>query len=103
MGHEVTALYRLDHGETLTVIFPAGLNARREGKREKLLQYAARVWDIREGDPEQRIDRAIGRTRQFFESLGERTRLADYHVGPEAADAVAARFEERGWAGLGER
>jgi len=103
IGHEVTALYGLDHGETLAVIFPSALNARRESKHEKLLQYAERVWDIREGDPEQRIDRAIACTRQFFESLGERTRLADYHIGPEAADAVAARFEKRGWAGLGER
>ncbi len=103
MGHEITALYGLDHGETLAVIFPAALNARREGKHEKLLQYAERVWDIREGSPEQRIDRAIACTRQFFESLGERTRLADYHVGLEAADAVAARFQNRGWGGLGER
>ncbi len=103
MGHELTALYGLDHAETLAMIFPAALSARREGKREKLLQYAERVWDIRDGSPEQRIDRAIACTRQFFESLGERTHLAEYDIGPEAAGAVADRFEKRGWAGLGER
>jgi NADP-dependent alcohol dehydrogenase len=103
IGHEITALRGLDHGQTLAVIFPENLNARREAKREKLLQYAERVWGIREGAPDQRIDAAIARTREFFECLGVRTRLSDYGIGPEIADAVAERIRNRGWAGIGER
>lgn len=46
------------------------MQERREAKREKLLQYAERVWNLCEGDAEQRIDAAIEKTRAFFESLG---------------------------------
>jgi NADP-dependent alcohol dehydrogenase len=103
IGHEITALHGLDHAQTLAVVFPATMAARREGKREKLLQYAERVWGIREGGQDARIDCAIARTRAFFESLGVPTRLADYGIPAETAQEVAARFERRGWTAAGER
>jgi hypothetical protein len=49
IGHELTALYGLDHGQTLAVVFPATLRHQRARKAAKLLQYAARVWNITEG------------------------------------------------------
>jgi NADP-dependent alcohol dehydrogenase len=103
IGHEITALHGLDHAQTLALVFPAAMAARREGKREKLLQYAARVWGFTESDEDARIDCAIARTRAFFESLGVPTRLSAYGIGPEIAGEVAARFERRGWTGVGER
>ncbi|MDR8434547.1 iron-containing alcohol dehydrogenase, partial [Acinetobacter baumannii] len=62
IGHELTALHGIDHARTLAIVLPANLQVRRQEKREKLLQYAARVWQIVEGDEEQRIDTAIART-----------------------------------------
>ncbi|HWQ55975.1 MAG TPA: iron-containing alcohol dehydrogenase [Bryobacteraceae bacterium] len=103
IGHEITALHGLDHAQTLAVVFPAALAARRESKRAKLLQFAARVWGIREGDPDTRIDTAIARTRTFFESLGVPTRLSAYGIPADTAQVVAGRFEKRGWTGIGER
>ena len=44
IGHELTALYGIDHARTLAIVLPANLQVRRQEKREKLLQYAARVW-----------------------------------------------------------
>lgn len=103
IGHEITALHGLDHAQTLAVIFPANLTVRREAKREKLLQYAARIWNLAGGDPEARIDAAIDRTRKFFESVGVPTRLADYGVPAGTIHTVALRFADRGQTGLGER
>ena len=103
IGHELTALHGLDHAQTLAVVYPGTLAARREAKREKLLQYAARVWGIAEGEPEARIDAAIARTRQFFESVGLRTRLSDYGVPAAVVQVVAGRFAARGWTAGGER
>src|SRR5690606_30000962 len=40
IGHEITAIYGLDHAQTLAIVFPAAMSVRREGKRAKLLQYA---------------------------------------------------------------
>src|SRR5699024_11404352 len=64
IGHEFTALYGLDHAQTLAIILPSMLQERRVAKREKLLQYAERVWNLRDGDAEQRIDAAIERSEE---------------------------------------
>lgn len=103
IGHELTALYDIDHARTLAVVLPANLQVRRTAKREKLLQYAERVWHITEGSTEQRIDAAIARTRSFFESVGMRTRLRDYDLGADQIDAVLTQLEAHGMAALGER
>ena len=68
----------LDHAQTLAVVLPALLQAKREQKCAKLLQYAERVWDLRSGSDEARIDGAIAATRDFFERMGIKTRLRDY-------------------------
>ncbi len=102
IGHELTALYNLDHAQTLAVILPSMLQERRVAKREKLLQYAERVWSLRDGDAEQRIDAAIEQTRDFFESLGVKTRLKDYDLEQTAVEAVLKQLAEHGMLQLGE-
>ena len=102
LGHELTALHGLDHAQTLAVVLPAMLQVRREEKREKLLQYAERVWDLREGDADSRIDQAIEKTRQFFESMQVPTRLSGYDVGKDAIPALLAQLERHGMVKLGE-
>lgn len=103
LGHEITVLHGLDHAQTLAIVLPAMLQARRAEKRDKLLQYAERVWGLRDGDAETRIDQAIEGTRQFFESLQVPTRLADYGIGADAIPALVAQLERHGMVALGER
>ena len=103
LGHELTALHGLDHAQTLAVVLPSMLQVRRAEKREKLLQYAERVWNLREGDEEARIDQAIAQTRDFFESLQVATRLSDYGIGKDAIPALVAQLERHGMTTLGER
>lgn len=102
LGHELTALHGLDHAQTLAVVLPAMLQVRREEKRDKLLQYAERVWGLREGSAEARIELAIEHTRQFFESLQVPTRLSDYGIGTEAIPALVAQLQRHGMVALGE-
>lgn len=103
IGHELTALHGIDHGRTLAVILPAVMRVRRDQKREKLLQYAERVWDITDGGENERIDAAIGRTEAFFERLGMPTRLSGHDLGEEHFDAVLAGLEAKGMTALSER
>jgi NADP-dependent alcohol dehydrogenase len=104
IGHELTALYGIDHARTLAVVAPHLYRVMRRDKAAKLLQYGERVWGIREGSQEERIEAAIRRTEEFFESLGVPTRLARYEgVKPETPRLVAERLERRGMAKLGER
>ena len=104
IGHELTALYNIDHARTLAIVLPSLLQVQREPKRAKLLQYAERVWHIARdsGSEDQRIDQAIARTRAFFEGVGIATRLQDYGLGVEAVDAVVAQLTAHNMVALGE-
>ena len=102
LGHELTAQYGLDHAQTLAIILPNMLQLRRKEKHAKLLQYAQRVWNITDGNDEQRIDAAIAKTREFFEAVGVRTRLSDYQLGEECIEPVLAQLQAHGMLQLGE-
>ena len=103
IGHELTVLHGLDHAQTLAVVLPAMLDLRREAKKAKLLQYAARVWNITEGSDDARIDAAIARTRAFFEALGVKTRLSGYGIGADSIPRIVSQLEAHGMTTLGER
>ena len=103
IGHELTALHGIDHARTLALVLPALLQVRREEKRAKLLQYAERVWDIRDGSENARIDQAIERTRALFESLDVPTRLSAYQLDAAAIDPLVAQLEKHGMVKLGEK
>jgi NADP-dependent alcohol dehydrogenase len=103
LGHEITALYGLDHAQTLAVVLPSMLRIRRDTKHTKLVQYAERVWGITDGTEDQRIDAAIERTREFFESLGVKTRLSEYDLGADVVDPLVKQLEAHGMTRLGER
>jgi NADP-dependent alcohol dehydrogenase len=75
----------------------------RRAIQETLLQFAARVWDLRDGSEDARIDAAIAATRNFYESLGLKTHLSDYGVKPGTAVEVARRLGAKGMGKLGER
>ncbi len=102
IGHELTALYGLDHAVTLAIVEPAVLSVMRKEKEEKILQYGERLWGITEGGVEERVDATIAALRSFYESLGIKTRLSDHGIGDENFAVIAERFRSRGW-NLGER
>ncbi len=103
MGHELTALYGIDHARTLAIIAPSHYLFNFESKKEKLAQYAERVWNITEGSTEDKAHAAIKRTETFFNELGIDTKLSQYIAGYEGtAEEISKRFRERGWEGLGE-
>jgi NADP-dependent alcohol dehydrogenase len=103
VGHELTALYDLDHAQTLAIVLPSMLRVRKEGKRAKLLQYAARVWHLTESDEDTRIEAAIVKTQEFFEQMGVKTRLSDYDLKAEVVEEVLAQLGAHKMTTLGER
>jgi NADP-dependent alcohol dehydrogenase len=96
IGHELTAYHGIDHARTLAIVLPGMMHIRRKEKQAKLLQYAERVWAIKSGTVDERIDRAINMTIGFFESLGIKTTLPDYEVPAETVERITGRFEIRG-------
>ena len=103
IGHELTALFGIDHARTLAIITENHYKVNLEDKKEKLAQYAARVWNVTEGTLEEKALAGIEKTTAFFHSLGIDTKLSEYTEAYEGtAQEISKRFEERGWKGLGE-
>jgi NADP-dependent alcohol dehydrogenase len=104
IGHELTALYNIDHARTLAIIAPNLYRYKFENKKEKLAQYAERIWNIRTGTTEEKATQAIAKTEAFFQSLNIKTKLSEYTDDYSKAAAFAAdRLKSRGWVALGER
>ena len=103
IGHELTGAFGIDHARTLSIVLPAVMKVRKEQKREKLLQYASRVWQITEGDEDTRIDQAIRLTEEFFQQMQVPTRLSDVNLGSKDIDLLIERLEQHGMTALGEK
>ncbi len=94
IGHEITAEFGLDHAQTLAIVLPGTMQTQRHRKKDKLLQYAERVFGITSGSEDERIDAAIAATEEFFRSVGQKTKLSEYDIGPEACDVIAKRIRK---------
>ncbi|MDD3860385.1 MAG: iron-containing alcohol dehydrogenase [Bacteroidales bacterium] len=103
IGHEITALFGIDHARTLAIVLPGVLTAMKEDKREKLLHYARNVWNISTEDEERAISDAIFKTEEFFISLGIGVKLSDYNIPDSAIETICEKLKKKNYTKLGEK
>jgi NADP-dependent alcohol dehydrogenase len=97
IGHELTAYHGIDHARTLAIVLPGIMHIERVQKKDKIMQLGKEVWGINQGTDNERIDRTIAKTIEFFESVGIPTKLPDYGVSRDFIDTVCNRFQQRGF------
>jgi alcohol dehydrogenase YqhD (iron-dependent ADH family) len=103
IGHELTALYGIDHARTLAIIGPNLYRVMFETKKGKLAQYGKRIFNLT-GTEDEIANEAINKTVEFFHVMGMQTKLSDCTKDyAKTADFIVNRFEERGWKALGEK
>lgn len=103
IGHELTALYGLDHGQTLAIVLPGVLTVMSEQKADKIIRLGEQVFGIYNNmTRDERIKYTINAVDAFFKEMGVPTHLSDYGLGVEAVEAVHERLQKRGWK-LGEK
>jgi alcohol dehydrogenase YqhD (iron-dependent ADH family) len=103
IGHELTALYGIDHARTLAIIGPSLYTVMFETKKAKLAQYGKRIFNL-SGTEEEIAAAAIAKTVAFFHTMGMKTTLSENAEDIEkTADFIVERFEKRGWKALGEK
>lgn len=103
IGHELTALFGIDHARTLAIIAPRLYEVKFENKKQKLTQYGKRVFQLT-GSDEEIARQVIVKTEEFFHSLGIKTKISDYTSHVEQVEKIIRqRFEERHWLSMGER
>ncbi len=104
IGHELTAKYDIDHAMTLAIIFPNLWRYKFENKKEKLAQYAERIFNVNNGSTDEKAEQAIQKTIEFLHSIDVKTKLSEYTENYNGfSDEVKKTFEARNWVALGER
>jgi NADP-dependent alcohol dehydrogenase len=103
IGHELTAIFGIDHARTLAIIAPRLYQNQLENKKDKLIQYGQRVWELN-GNSIETAKEAIAKTESFFNSLGIDTKISKYTSDTGSiAETIKNRFIEREWTKMGER
>ena len=104
IGHELTALYEIDHARTLAIIGPNLYRVMFDTKKDKLAQYGKRVWHLTGDSTEAIAEEAIEKTVAFFHTMGMKTKISENTDNyANTADFIVNRFEERGWKAMGEK
>lgn len=104
IGHELTALYEIDHARTLAIIAPNLYKVMFETKKDKLAKYGERVFSITGNSIEEKANQAIEKTIEFFIKMGMETKISQFTEDyQETANFIVKRFEDRKWIALGEK
>ena len=101
IGHELTAIHHIDHARTLSIVLPATLKICCEAKREKLIQYGQRIWNLNGTDAEI-MDEAIAKTEEFFRTMQVPVRLSDVGLDETTIEPVLQKLQQHGFTALGE-
>lgn len=101
IGHELTALWHVDHGRSLAIVQPSLLRNQIELKRAKLEQMGQNVFGLAaSGDL---AERTIDAIEALYHGLNVPTQLTEYDGDKQSAiDAVVGKLESNGMTALSE-
>jgi alcohol dehydrogenase YqhD (iron-dependent ADH family) len=101
MGHELSAVYGIVHGASLSIIFPAWMKYIYKLNLKRFTQFAVRVWGI---DPffgtEENISlEGINRLIKFFKEIGLPTTLREFNISGDKFEEMAEKELQWGFIG----
>ena len=101
IGHELTALFGVDHARSLAIIQPSLLRNQMAVKRAKLEQMGKNVFGLEQSDD--LAEKTISAIEAFYHQLNVPTELTE-HGGDKAAtiNKIIAQLESHGMVALGE-
>ena len=97
MGYALTAQFGLDHAQTLAVILPGVMTYMRKEKAAKLIRMGEVIFGITEGSADEKAQKSIEATEDFFHFMGLKTRLSDYGIKRVRLDALVEPIDRMGW------
>ncbi len=101
IGHELTALYGIDHAHSLAIIQPSLLRNQLSNKKATLEQLGRNVFGLTESNDLALI--TIEAMESFYQSFGIKTQLIEHDTDKSTAVRdVLAKLEEHGQMQLGE-
>ncbi|MGA5690148.1 iron-containing alcohol dehydrogenase [Cytobacillus pseudoceanisediminis] len=96
--HAVSAVYDIPHGGGLAILFPNWMKHNLKVKPERFKQLAIRVFNV---DPAGKTDEetaleGIEKLREFWNSIGAPSRLADYDIDDSKIELMADKATVNG-------
>lgn len=96
--HAVSAVYDIPHGGGLAILFPNWMKHNLQVKPSRFKQLAVRVFGV---NPEGKSDEEIGlegidKLREFWNSIGAPSRLADYGIDDSKLELMADKAMANG-------
>lgn len=98
IGHEISALYNMTHGATLTIIFPAWMKYVYKENVNRFAQFACRVWNVEQDfeNPEKVAMEGIRKMTEFFRQIGLPVSLAEGKIPEDKIEEMAEKCTSRG-------
>jgi alcohol dehydrogenase YqhD (iron-dependent ADH family) len=98
LEHAVSAVYDIPHGGGLAILFPNWMKHNLKVKPERFAKLAERVFGVTvEGKtPEEAGLEGIEKLREYWNSIGAPSRLADYDINDSKLDLMADRAMANG-------
>ncbi|SEM60817.1 hypothetical protein SAMN05192533_10452 [Mesobacillus persicus] len=89
--HAVSAVYDIPHGGGLAILFPNWMKHNLKVNPERFKKLAVRVFDV---NPDGKTDEEVGlegieKLREFWNSIGAPSRLADYDIDDSNIEVMA--------------
>ena len=101
IGHELTALWGVDHARSLAIVQPSLLRNQLVHKRAKLEQMGVNVFGLTKSDD--LAERTINEIENFYQTMQVSTQLTEHGDNKQKAiDAVVSQLEHHGLNALGE-
>ncbi|PKF49676.1 iron-containing alcohol dehydrogenase [Enterovibrio nigricans] len=101
IGHEITAIWNVDHARSLAIVQPSLLRNQIDVKRSKLEQMGRNVFGLAESD--ELASQTIDAIEHFYRSLGVETTFSAAEMGKQqAVEAIVSKLEKHNMTALGE-
>ncbi|WP_070966482.1 iron-containing alcohol dehydrogenase [Vibrio sonorensis] len=102
IGHELTALWGVDHARSLAIVQPSLLRNQMGNKKAKLEQMGKNVFGLSES--EHLAELTIQSIEKFYTELGVAIQLEDHgEIKSNAVDKVVKQLEGHGMTAIGEQ
>ncbi|MGB4004871.1 MAG: iron-containing alcohol dehydrogenase [Halanaerobiales bacterium] len=93
IGNELSALYDITHGMTLSAIMPSWMRYVYQNDIPRFARYAEKVFDVKLEDEEKQALEGIRKTEEFFVSLGMPVNLKELFIKNLDIDKLAASVQ----------
>lgn len=97
IGYSLTALFGLDHAQTLAVLLPGVMEYKKEAKKEKIISLGRTVFDVHLVKEDEIVDETICAVEEFFRDMGFCTRLSEFGILKKDLDALVEHVREMDW------